>query len=114
VLPSSHDQTSIEGDGFGGSACTPLIRGPGRTVGLRRQLGSTVAYRACTFIGRTSTVLRTTADIIDDDYGFFLSFSKTSPIRQPASPRQTSRPRVHLPHRRMLHVSLVLLQDPRA
>ncbi len=39
-------------------------------------LGSTVAYRACTFIGRTSTVLRTTADIIDDNYGFFLSFSK--------------------------------------
>ncbi len=31
VLPSSHDQTSIKGDGFGGSACTPLIRGPGRT-----------------------------------------------------------------------------------
>jgi hypothetical protein len=30
VVLSPHGQTSIEGDGFGGGACTPLIRGPGR------------------------------------------------------------------------------------
>src|SRR5260370_598061 len=66
---------------FEGPACPPVRRGPGRAVGHRRQLGSTVADQACTFVGRTSTVLRTTPDIIDDDYGFFPRISKTSPIR---------------------------------
>src|SRR5712692_1326325 len=64
----------------------------------------------CTFIGRTSTVLRSTADTANDDW-----FSRRLlQFVDPTSPRQTSRPRVHPPHRHMLHVSLVLLQEPRA
>jgi hypothetical protein len=36
------------------------------------------------------------------------------PPRHPASPTRLSRPRLRPPHRRALHVSLVLVQEPRA